>query len=535
MFRSIQISIYIAVFAALGFSSRAEAASPRIFIKAQISKVQSGENAAKAGLISRVPVKLKRSVLDNNRRFRLITSSGRSMFGRKLRAVAKRSSFSTAAGSVTALTYSGQIRRPGEGNSGNFHFTVLIDKNGSKSVSGSFNSAPYSQNVHQVPGGTLSMDSYKTAQMPACGGEMQPDLHAHDLVGAAALGAPATGQDGELIIDIAILLTPEMVTAYGSLNAAIAEANNAIASANTAYVNSEIAQELRLVYVGASATTQGADMGDDLARLATPNDGAFDEAQTIREAYGADMVSLLWHEDVPSSCGIAYIMQAAYIGPVFADYAYSVVMDACATGNYSFAHELGHNMGAAHNIADAGGQAAYNYSYGYHFTGTNAQHYRTVMAYASGLSGETRVPYFSNPDVQFQGAATGTVNANNALTLNNTAPVVAAFRDAIDGTPVPTPTPTATPEATATPVPPVTVFKNVKTSLVKNNKCKIAGAVKYEDGTAAPSITTQLQRTSGLLLKVAVTSDSGKFSFKTTRNKKYRLVTDSLTRTVRCK
>jgi hypothetical protein len=39
-----------------------------------------------------------------------------------------------------------------------------------------------------------------------------------------------------------------------------------------------------------------------------------------------------------------------------------------------------------------------------------------------------RIPYFSNPDVQYGGVATGSAAANNALTLNQTAPVVARFR-----------------------------------------------------------------------------------------------------------
>src|SRR6185369_5027500 len=57
---------------------------------------------------------------------------------------------------------------------------------------------------------------------------------------------------------------------------------------------------------------------------------------------------------------------------------------------------------------------------------------RTVMAYAPG----TRIPYFSNPNVLYQGVATGvaigaTNAANNAASISNTAPTVASFRSPV--------------------------------------------------------------------------------------------------------
>ena len=65
--------------------------------------------------------------------------------------------------------------------------------------------------------------------------------------------------------------------------------------------------------------------------------------------------------------------------PGFASSAFSVVERGCATGYYSFGHELGHNMGLNHAREDSVGTGAYSYSYGYKWTG-----YRTVMAYAPG-------------------------------------------------------------------------------------------------------------------------------------------------------
>jgi hypothetical protein len=45
-----------------------------------------------------------------------------------------------------------------------------------------------------------------------------------------------------------------------------------------------------------------------------------------------------------------YLMDRVTLG--FHGHAYSVVPRSCATGNYSFGHELGHNMGARHDWDD---------------------------------------------------------------------------------------------------------------------------------------------------------------------------------------
>lgn len=63
----------------------------------------------------------------------------------------------------------------------------------------------------------------------------------------------------------------------------------------------------------------------------------------------------------------------------------------------------------------------------------DGERYRTVMAYDNEFGEYTRIPYFSNPDVSYQGIPTGVLpgqpnEANNALTINNSASTVASFR-----------------------------------------------------------------------------------------------------------
>ena len=97
-------------------------------------------------------------------------------------------------------------------------------------------------------------------------------------------------------------------------------------------------------------------------------------------------------------------------------------------GNLSFPHEIGHNMGAHHD-RDNAGSAPFPYAYGWRWDGNNGTQYRSVMAYSPG----SRQPYFSNPDINFQGAPTGVENSeDNARCHDNTRFSVSKFRDSIN-------------------------------------------------------------------------------------------------------
>src|SRR6185503_8716646 len=109
----------------------------------------------------------------------------------------------------------------------------------------------------------------------------------------------------------------------------------------------------------------------------------------------------------------------------------------CATGNLSFAHELGHNMGAQHDLyvtsLDSG---LFEYSHGFvDLTGR----FRTIMAYPTQCADAgfscTRIAAFSTPNRTFNGRPIGNAStADNARTLAESAQTVANFRQAVTGT-----------------------------------------------------------------------------------------------------
>jgi len=246
---------------------------------------------------------------------------------------------------------------------------------------------------------------------------------------------------------------------------------NLIASANQAYVDSEVALSLRLVYsmpldlpntAGSSDTLSSMAGGGTNAALFAPYTWNPD---SVRNAVGADFVALV--RDGPDDTGgIAFLLKNPTIypaGPTVATSSAYSVNNFCASGCEGiFAHELGHNMGNAHDRAtvarDNGGvvsgtNGVFNYSYG-HYDCINgltcnpfvaggcpstyaqclnrqANDFGTIMAYVN-----PRVMKFSNPAVLCKpaggadpGRACGLADSDdNARSMNNVRHNIAAYR-----------------------------------------------------------------------------------------------------------
>lgn len=114
-----------------------------------------------------------------------------------------------------------------------------------------------------------------------------------------------------------------------------------------------------------------------------------------------------------------------------ADEAFAVVRRSCATGYYSFAHEIGHLQGARHNEQEDSSTKPFAYGHGYRHDGSaTALGWRTIMSYDCPESC-TRLQYLSDPDLTHSGGPMGTILTNdNVRVLNETALRVAAFRPA---------------------------------------------------------------------------------------------------------
>jgi uncharacterized protein (TIGR03437 family) len=85
----------------------------------------------------------------------------------------------------------------------------------------------------------------------------------------------------------------------------------------------------------------------------------------------------------------------------------------------TFAHEAGHNFGCVHDVANGGGQGGlFGDSRGYQQRDTEPKFY-TVMAYS--CTGCRAVPYYSEPQVLYEGLPAGTTATRCAATIARSA------------------------------------------------------------------------------------------------------------------
>jgi hypothetical protein len=207
--------------------------------------------------------------------------------------------------------------------------------------------------------------------------------------------------------------------------------------ANDAFADSGARIEIEIVGTKALNIEDDAshyDLKSAMIRAEAP----FDVIESDRALFSADLVFLLRDTASPDGedpCGIASIgvykqrhWRAAYTGLVQWD---PVDGFGSYCTDYTFAHEVGHNLGAQHNRGDLTDEGenrhgAYSYSHGYKVGGT----FRTVMG-VNGNSPAQRVGLFSFPELNCEGYPCGipksqSDSADNVSTLHSTGHLVAS-------------------------------------------------------------------------------------------------------------
>lgn len=217
------------------------------------------------------------------------------------------------------------------------------------------------------------------------------------------------------VIRVLVNYTASAASASGDINGLI---NLAVAESNQGYTNSGVQITLQLAAKSQVSYTQSGSFSTDLSRYRGTSDGYMDTIHSQRNTNTADVAVLLINNS--SSCGLASAIGAS------ASTAFAAAHWDCATGYYSFAHEIGHLQSARHDPANDPTNTPYAYGHGYQST---AGGWRTIMAYACSSTTCTRINYWSNPNKTYGGRAMGTTSSNdNARVLNNTRATVAGFR-----------------------------------------------------------------------------------------------------------
>ena len=270
-----------------------------------------------------------------------------------------------------------------------------------------------------------------------------------DTGGVTDYGTGGTAGDaGGYVHDLLVVYTPASRVRYGQavLESMVVSAVNA---ANQAYLNSGVNITLNLVGVQEVPYDEASTISTTLSDLRGTTDGKMDAVHGLRDAVGADLVSLISEDS--DACGIGYLMRSESTS--FASASFNVVYSSCLS-QHSLAHELGHNQGNMHDRVTSGTSTGiFPYSYGYRRCDTtDGSGFRTVMSYS--CAGAPRVTQFSNPSVSYNGHPTGISYeadpdnaAENARSMNLTADTVAAFRGASGSASTPNPTAPASPSS----------------------------------------------------------------------------------------
>src|SRR5690348_575387 len=332
---------------------------------------------------------------------------------------------------------------------------LLVQTDGSKMAASAVNRQLYAHQDFKVPSHKAAASSARTASAATT---------TRTATAASAQTTASATTSGGPTIDVMVAYTSGFASAQGSTSAALTRINNLVDVANQAYADSGVNQRIRLVHTMQVSYT---DTNDDTKALddVTGNDGngnsvpipsALQGVASVRAQYGADLVVLLrkFNNAGNNGCGVGWLIGGGEQGIIPSEdnaFGYSVVQDGSDAGYYcldsTFAHELGHNMGSAHDRANSTQPGAYAYSYGYRGNGVDG--FATIMSY--GGATQTPLNLFSNPNLSTcQNSPCGvadssTSSADNVHSLNNTAGLIAQFeptkvvvtggraRDDIDG------------------------------------------------------------------------------------------------------
>ena len=222
-------------------------------------------------------------------------------------------------------------------------------------------------------------------------------------------------------IRVLVMYTPEALASNSNM---IHKVYRDINNGNASFSNSNVNAKFEIAYIGKTSDSEaGLSFSDLLSKFQTINDGKFDEVHTLRDKFSADVCVLLVNNG--ELCGKGYLGGGSL-------YTFAVVnaSEGCE-GKYSFAHEIGHNIGCQHDTIEDD-TPSYNHGYVHYVSGNSNNSWRTMMAYSSVCGSDyncIRKKYWSNPYITFQGNPTGTTTrCNNARVWNENAPDVSGYR-----------------------------------------------------------------------------------------------------------
>jgi hypothetical protein len=241
-----------------------------------------------------------------------------------------------------------------------------------------------------------------TSGMRSQKGEPRPEQVALTALPPAKSMTHGFAEPSAVTIDVLVAYTKGAASHYadirhGLIDRAIEETNKSFRLSNLGHIR------LRIVHVYQADYVEEGHHFDHLWRFADKGDGYMEEVHGLRDLYRADLALLI--VDDAKGCGLATRVRADE------SEAFAVVHYECAAANYTIAHEIGHLIGARHEL-----------SY------VNGTKWRDIMASKDSCGGCPRLPVWSSPTVLVKGEPAGTAELDNARVIAQEAGRVAAFR-----------------------------------------------------------------------------------------------------------
>ena len=319
------------------------------------------------------------------------------------------------------------------------HFTLLRSAGGI--LRGAFHTAHGVYTMRSQGPGQVLIEQHDVSKMPGCGvgamGERPPRLTKKvPAVGRFPNSITATAeqvqQEDNKPVDILVLYTQRVEDHEGGPAEVMATLENEIAKMNLVLANSGLAHRRVQGFFEKVDYEQGRDYGVDLSYLSQIRNGTLHSA--LIEKHQPDLLHLIVRDykavsgvaSFPSAAARAYTHKHCAtarqrinrygsddmslclynVGRVFFRSAGAVTNLGSVVRGYTFAHEVGHNMGLAHGTSTAIEFPYRNYGYGYINPDVTATCQHTVMTTAGPeCLGRGRpyveVPAFSNADLFF--------------------------------------------------------------------------------------------------------------------------------------
>ena len=252
----------------------------------------------------------------------------------------------------------------------------------------------------------------ETVQCP--GGVVPEDRGPVPAVEAASADPPerVVEESNHNLLDILVVHTARAEEVWGFDNLQTPEDDSTTPQAasqaavdylNMVLRNGELDIQARLVHVAqAPASMEGEMTCSTLLNRVTRNA----EVAALRAEHDADVVEIFAASEVTGCCGIAWLLTRDVSARSFSPAGYGVTKMQGCVGEETFAHEIGHNLGANHDPLNAGDNfeerreiAITRYAFGHTWfspSSPNPPNIDTIMSYGDG-----RVePWFSTVRVE---------------------------------------------------------------------------------------------------------------------------------------